>query len=176
MKARRRTARDDIKNEIKKKGDTTMKELTTGRTANRGVLATLVLFAVLATAIALLIVSGINAQTESAGADEITTDAVVMTAADDTADGAADTEEQTSSESGDGALFGKAIGASLAVGLAAACAAIGMSLAISKTNEATARQPEMRDKFSSNMMLGFVFIETVVIYALVVGILVIFVL
>ena len=51
-----------------------------------------------------------------------------------------------------------------------------MGMAVSKTNEATARQPELQNKLSSNMMLGFVFIETVVIYTLIVGILVIFVL
>ena len=70
----------------------------------------------------------------------------------------------------------KAVAAAVAIGLAAAAAAVGMGMVISKTNESTARQPEMSGKLSSNMMLGLVFIETVVIYALVVGILVIFVL
>ena len=51
-----------------------------------------------------------------------------------------------------------------------------MAIAISKTNDSIARQPEMEGKLRSNMMLGLVFIETVVIYALIVGILVVFVL
>ena len=38
------------------------------------------------------------------------------------------------------------------------------------------RQPEAADKIRTNMMLGLVFIETAIIYALVVAILIIFVL
>ena len=86
------------------------------------------------------------------------------------------TTEETSSEGGLSKDAAKAIGASLAIGLAAACAAIGMAIAIGKTNDSIARQPEMEGKLRSNMMLGLVFIETVVIYALIVGILVVFVL
>lgn len=84
-----------------------------------------------------------------------------------------DTTDEADAASSDSA---KAIAAAIAIGLAAAAAAIGMGMVISKTNESTARQPEISGKLSSNMMLGLVFIETVVIYALVVGILVIFVL
>ena len=84
-----------------------------------------------------------------------------------------DTTDEADAASSDSA---KAIAAAIAIGLAAAAAAIGMGMVISKTNESTARQPEMSGKLSSNMMLGLVFIETVVIYSLVVGILVIFVL
>lgn len=39
-----------------------------------------------------------------------------------------------------------------------------------------ARQPEIEGKLRTNMLLGLVFIETVVIYALIIGILVVFVL
>lgn len=70
----------------------------------------------------------------------------------------------------------KAIAAAVAVGLACAAGALGMALAISKSAEGMARQPEMADKINSTMMLGLVFIETAIIYALIVAILVIFVL
>lgn len=118
-------------------------------------------------------------QVSNAGAEEIAGTAdqpVIMATADDSTSEAATAAEETATETTDNTKAAKAIGAAIAVGLAAAAAAIGMGLAVSKTNEATARQPEMQGKFSSNMMLGFVFIETVVIYALIVGILIIFVL
>ncbi|MBQ8503487.1 MAG: ATP synthase F0 subunit C [Clostridia bacterium] len=70
----------------------------------------------------------------------------------------------------------KAIGAAIAVGLACAAGALGMAMAISKSAESMARQPEISDKINSTMMLGLVFIETAIIYALIVAILVIFVL
>lgn len=70
----------------------------------------------------------------------------------------------------------KAIAAAVAVGLACAAGALGMAMAISKCAEGMARQPEMADKINSTMMLGLVFIETAIIYALIVAILVIFVL
>ena len=69
---------------------------------------------------------------------------------------------------------GKAIAAGIAIGLAAAAGAIGMGLAIAKSNEAISRQPEAGDKIRSNMMLGIIFIETAIIYALVIAILIIF--
>jgi len=78
-------------------------------------------------------------------------------------------------ESSDG-VSAKAIAAAIAVGLAAAAGAIGMGLAIAKSTESMARQPEMANKINSAMMLGLVFIETVILYALIVAILIIFVL
>ena len=51
-----------------------------------------------------------------------------------------------------------------------------MSLAISKSTEGMARQPEAAGKINSAMMLGLVFIETTIIYALIVAILIVFVL
>ncbi len=103
----------------------------------------------------------------------VATEITVGTAAAQTGGATNDTTDEADAASSDSA---KAIAAAIAIGLAAAAAAIGMGMVISKTNESTARQPEMSGKLSSNMMLGLVFIETVVIYALVVGILVIFVL
>ena len=70
----------------------------------------------------------------------------------------------------------KAIAAGIAIGLAAAAGAIGMGIAIAKTNESIARQPEADGKLRSTFMLGRIFIETAIIYALVVAILIIFVL
>ena len=51
-----------------------------------------------------------------------------------------------------------------------------MGLSIAKSTESMARQPEASDKINSAMMLGLVFIETGIIYALIVAILIIFVL
>ncbi len=70
----------------------------------------------------------------------------------------------------------KALAAAVAVGLAAAGGGIGMGLAVSKSAEGISRQPEAEGKIRTAMMLGLVFIETAIIYALIVGILVIFVL
>ncbi len=69
----------------------------------------------------------------------------------------------------------KAIAAAVAI-LVAAAAAIGMGIAIAKALESIARQPEAEKKISKTLILGLVFLETCVIYALVVAILVIFVL
>ncbi|MFR1632906.1 MAG: ATP synthase F0 subunit C [Oscillospiraceae bacterium] len=64
----------------------------------------------------------------------------------------------------------------MAIGLAALGGALGMGIAISKSAEGIARQPEASGNIRSTMMLGLVFIETVVIYALIVSVLLIFVL
>ena len=70
----------------------------------------------------------------------------------------------------------KAIVAAAIVGLVATAGAVGMAISICKSAESMARQPEAADKINSAMMLGLVFIETAIIYALIVAILVIFVL
>ncbi len=75
-----------------------------------------------------------------------------------------------------GALGDKAIAAAIAVGLAAAAGAVGMGLAIAKSAEAISRQPEAESKIRTTLMLGLVFVETAIIYALVIAILIIFVL
>ena len=51
-----------------------------------------------------------------------------------------------------------------------------LSLAEIAESEGISRQPEASSKISSGLMLGLVFIETAIIYALIVAILVIFVL
>ena len=53
---------------------------------------------------------------------------------------------------------------------------IGIGIATGKATEAISRQPEAEGKIRTTMMLGLVFLETVVIYALLTVILIIFVL
>ena len=74
------------------------------------------------------------------------------------------------------ATGGKAIAAGIAIGLAAAGGAVGMGMAVSKSAEGISRQPEAEGKIRTTLMLGLVFIETAIIYALLVVILIIFVL
>ena len=74
------------------------------------------------------------------------------------------------------AASGKAIAAAVVVGLAAAAGAIGMGMAIAKSVEGISRQPEAEGKVRTTLMLGLVFVETAIIYALIVAILIIFVL
>ena len=94
-------------------------------------------------------------------------------AADSTA-AAAETTAEASVGIND--ILGKAIGAGSAVGFAACGGGIGMGIAVGRCGEGVARQPEMSGKIQTIMMLGLVFIETVVIYALIIAILAIFVL
>ena len=91
------------------------------------------------------------------------------------ADGAEPAAQTETQEEG-GAIGLKAIGAGIAVGIAAAGGAVGMGMATAKSAESIARQPEAEGKVRTTMMLGLVFIETAIIYALLVVILIIFVL
>ena len=84
------------------------------------------------------------------------------------------TETQTHTE--ENATGTKAIAAGIGIAVAAAAAAIAMGIAIARSSDAIARQPEAAEKIRSGMMLGLVFIETALIYALIVAILIIFVL
>lgn len=70
----------------------------------------------------------------------------------------------------------KAIAAAVVVAVVATAGAIGMAMSICKSADGMARQPEAAGKINSAMMLGLVFIETAIIYALIVAILIIFVL
>ena len=70
----------------------------------------------------------------------------------------------------------KAIGAGIAIGFAAMGGGIGMGIIGGKSAEGISRQPELEGKIRTNFMLGLVFIETAIIYALLVVILIIFVL
>ena len=66
--------------------------------------------------------------------------------------------------------------AAITIAVVAGAGAISMGLVIWKTIEGIARQPEAEGKIRTAMMLGLVFVETAIIYALIVAILIIFVL
>jgi F-type H+-transporting ATPase subunit c len=92
---------------------------------------------------------------------------------------AANTEEETAeteTETEDNATGTKAWAAAIAIGVVAATGAISMGIAISKSVEGISRQPEAEGKIRTALMLGLVFVETAIIYALIVAILIIFVL
>ena len=90
--------------------------------------------------------------------------------------GAPDAAEPAAQTQEDSSTGFKAIAAGLAVGLAAAGGAVAMGLATAKSTESISRQPEAEGKVRTTLMLGLVFIETAIIYALLVVILIIFVL
>lgn len=97
--------------------------------------------------------------------------AVAVTAADETTEEVA-SEELTVAED---STSMRALAAGLAIGIAALAGAISMGIAIAKASDGIARQPEADGKIRSALMIGLVFIETLVIYALIVSILIIFV-
>ena len=70
----------------------------------------------------------------------------------------------------------KAVAAAAVVGIVATAGAAAMAISIAKSTSGMARQPEAAGKINSAMMLGLVFIETGIIYALIIAILIIFVL
>ena len=70
----------------------------------------------------------------------------------------------------------KAMAVGIAIGLAAAGGAVGMGIVGGKAADGISRQPDMESKIRTTLMLSLVFIETAIIYALLVVILVIFVL
>ncbi len=73
-------------------------------------------------------------------------------------------------------IHSKAWAAGIVIAVAAGAGAISMGLVIWKSVEGIARQPEADGKIRTAMMLGLVFVETAIIYALIVAILIIFVL
>lgn len=83
------------------------------------------------------------------------------------------TQVQDAEDSAKGA---KGIASGIAIGLTGLGGALAMGMAISKAADGISRQPEADNKIRTTLMLGLVFIETVVIYALIVAILIIFVL
>lgn len=141
------------------------------RTLNIKIVALALMLVIALAALGLVIgivVSGGVAEAESA--DGAQTEVV----ADEGADGEAEeTPAQPAADDNKGLI---AIAAGIAIGLAAAAGAIGMGITIAKSNESIARQPEAKNDIRSGMMLGLVFIETAIIYALIVAILIIFVL
>ena len=77
--------------------------------------------------------------------------------------------EEAAAAATDSAIPAKAIAA-------AGAGAIAMGISIGKATEAISRQPEATDSIRGSLMIGLVFIETAIIYALIVAILVVFVL
>ncbi len=115
---------------------------------------------------------------QEAPADEVTEEGVMLSV-----EGELDVEDMESTDDDAVSITAeaqtksnKAIGAAIVVGLAAAAGAIAMGIAIAKSVEGVSRQPEASGKIQTMLMLGLVFIETAIIYALIVAILVIFVL
>jgi len=92
--------------------------------------------------------------------------------ADNQQDSAAEAAESTQ----DNSTSAKAIAAAICVGLGALGGTLGMGIAIAKSSESIARQPESEGKIRTNLMLGLIFVETAIIYALVIAIMIIFVL
>ena len=70
---------------------------------------------------------------------------------------------------GDNSIFGKAVGAGIVVGLAALGGTIAMGMSVAKSTESISRQPEAESKIRTTLMLGLVFIETLVFFALIVA-------
>lgn len=130
----------------------------------------LVLFAVIALAAIGLVLGIVFADDVAFAAEDNTTTEIP----------AVDAEEEPTvtepADNGDDSKGTIALAAAIAVGIAAGAGAIGMGIAVAKSNESIARQPEAKGDIRSSMMLGLVFIETAIIYALIVAILVIFVL
>ena len=83
---------------------------------------------------------------------------------------AGESTEEAAEEQEDNSKGAKAIAAGIAIGLAAGAGAVG------KSNEGIARQPQAVGDIRTTMILGIIFIETAIIYALIIAILVIFVL
>jgi len=79
-------------------------------------------------------------------------------------------------QAADNTIAFKAIASGVAIGIAAAAGAVSMAWATTKAAESIARQPEAEGKIRTALMLGLVFIETAIIYALLAVILIIFVL
>lgn len=141
------------------------------RTLNIKIVALALMLVIALAALGLVIgivVSGGVAEAE--GADGAQTEVVAEEGTDGEAE---ETPAQPAADDNKGLI---AIAAGIAIGLAAAAGAIGMGITIAKSNESIARQPEAKNDIRSGMMLGLVFIETAIIYALIVAILIIFVL
>ncbi len=90
--------------------------------------------------------------------------------------GAVFAEDQAAAPAAENTTGMKAITAALTIAVVAAAGAIAMGISIRKTVESISRQPEAGGQIQSAMMLGLVFIETAIIYALIIAILIIFVL
>ena len=73
-------------------------------------------------------------------------------------------------------VVAKAVTAAIVVAVVAAVGAVGMAITVRKASDGAARQPEIAGRLFTMMMLGCVFIETAIIYALIVAIFIVFIL
>ena len=90
---------------------------------------------------------------------------------------AADGDTQIAVETNDkDVTIAKSFAAAIVVVVVAGAGAISMGLAICKASDGAARQPEIAGKIQTLMMLGLVFVETAIIYALIVAIFIVFIL
>jgi F-type H+-transporting ATPase subunit c len=89
---------------------------------------------------------------------------------------AAEQAQEKEEDSSSSVTKTKALAAAIAISIAAAAGAASMAVSIAKASGAIARQPEAASDIRTNTMLGLVFIETAIIYALIVAIVIIFVL
>ena len=69
----------------------------------------------------------------------------------------------------------KAMGSGVMIGIACLGGALAMGIAVGKSSEAMARQPEMKSDLTSTMFLGIACAETTGIYGFVIGLLLILV-
>ena len=88
----------------------------------------------------------------------------------------AETAVEAAATTADSTTGLKALASAIAGGIGDAGGAVGMGLSAGKAVEGIPRQPEAESKIRTTLMLGLVFIETAIIYALLVVILIIFVL
>lgn len=97
----------------------------------------------------------------------------VYAAADETSE---TVEAMTEIEAEAKVTSSKAYACAIIIAAGAGLGALSMALASRKASEGIARQPEAAGEIRSSMMLSLVFIETAIIYALLVVIMLIFVL
>ena len=69
----------------------------------------------------------------------------------------------------------KPMAGAIAIGLAAGLGTIGQGMAVGKAVESIARQPEAKNDIRGTMLLGLVFMESLVLYALVIAFITLFV-
>ncbi|MBD3689937.1 ATP synthase F0 subunit C [Nanchangia anserum] len=62
-----------------------------------------------------------------------------------------------------------AVLATIGYGLATLGPGIGLGILIGKTQEATARQPELRGSFSTTMFIGIAFVEALALIGVIMG-------
>jgi len=81
-------------------------------------------------------------------------------------------QEAAAAEDGGGDIGWKALAAGLAIGLAAFGGSLGQGRAAGAALEGIARNPNASDKIFTPMILGLALIESLVIYALIIAIMV----